>query len=197
MKTITVKVTTDDGKDNSNTSVIVEKDRGAGYIRMDSRDIVTNKDKAQEFKLRQGERLVIEAYPPEAVAYDRDQFVAYKTENQEDPNKVDSPKRMETSEEKQKNQQERARLDKVEPGARPSTPPRTTLENPAPEPIAGTVAFGEKNAAASKQIQPPGVSPAAAGQPKNPTSAPTPTSSPASTSKKDDPNPGLISSKDK
>lgn len=90
MKIITVNVKTEDGKDNSNTSIVIEKDRGAGYVRIDGKDFVTNKDKEQSFRLRQGERLVIEAYAPEAVAYDRAQGAAYKTANQRDPSKMDS-----------------------------------------------------------------------------------------------------------
>jgi hypothetical protein len=177
MKTVTVKVTTDDGRDNSNTSIIVERDRGAGYVRMDSKDYVTNKDKAMEFKLRQGERLVVEAYAPEAVAYDRDQGVAYKTASQKDPNKLDSPLDKSTKIEDEIKKQEHDRLAAASAPVKPSEPPRTTLENPAPEPVASSQIVGKDD---DKKPTP-------SNMPKEPAGAP----------KSHDPNPGLISSKDK
>jgi hypothetical protein len=199
MKTITVKVTTDDGKDDSNTSMTVEKDRGAGYVRIDSKDYTTNRDKAVEFKLRQGERLVIEAYQPEAVAYDRDQGAAFKTANQENPDKIDSPLSKRTKEEEGLLKQEHDRLAKAGAPVKPSEPPRTSLENPAPEPVASSQIVGKDDDKKSKDTTGfstsnptgPGVGEqGTAAQRSSQGVIPTP-------SKKDDPNPGLISSKDK
>lgn len=81
MKQITVKVTSSNKDDNSATHAIIEVDRGAGHVRVDARDIITNKDE-EVFNLRHGQRIVIEAYEPQDVAYDRDQGAAYKVDAQ-------------------------------------------------------------------------------------------------------------------
>ena len=142
MKSITVKVTTEDGKDNSATSVIVETNRGAGYLRTDGRDIVTNKDKEVTFNLRQGQRLVIEAYTPDAVVYDRTQGAAYKPSEQESiDGTLDEAKLRTSSEDAKKLAQETSRL-KAAGIENPSTGvPKPAYDKPRADedPIPGSV----------------------------------------------------------
>jgi hypothetical protein len=111
MKTIVVNITTEDKdqRDNSTTVAIVEVDRGAGWVRLDSKDIVTNKDKDVEFVLKQGERLVLEAFAPETAAYSRDQAAAYTPSTQVSDSEIDDSKKGEqNAEEKKKREAEYA-----------------------------------------------------------------------------------------
>lgn len=75
MRRISVKVFTDDGKDQGAVPCIIELDRGTGHIRVSGRDLVCNKDEVT-FELAPGERLVIHGHTQEAIAYDREQMAA-------------------------------------------------------------------------------------------------------------------------
>lgn len=81
IRKVVVKVTTKDGKDDGAVPTYVEVDRGAGYIRVSGRDLVANKDEAS-FELRPGERLVVEGFTEEAVAFDREQAAAFNPATQ-------------------------------------------------------------------------------------------------------------------
>lgn len=81
-KIVTVTVTTPDGKEQGATSAIVETDRGAGFMRTDGRDVVTNRDKEVQFELAPGQRLVIEGWPQQEVVMDREQGAAVLRNNQ-------------------------------------------------------------------------------------------------------------------
>jgi hypothetical protein len=194
MKIVTVKVTTEDGKDNSNTSMVIERDRGTGYVRIDGRDVVTNKDKEQTFRLRHGERLVIEAYQADAVEYDRDQGAAYKTSNQRE-GKLDSPTNKATPAEQKMFDQEAARMKKEGVGEQsPSRPkssgpidPRSAIPETKPTIVDAQGRVRQETSPQSSVTTGPG-SGIVPPQPLAPASPP---------SKANDPNPGLRSSKDK
>lgn len=100
---VKVSVSTRDGKDNRAVPTYVEIDRGAGPIRVSGRDMIANKGE-ETFELRPGERLVIEGYTPDAIAFDRDQAAAFNPATQKsNEGKIDAPK-LEAKDEK-KNEQ--------------------------------------------------------------------------------------------
>lgn len=91
VRKVVVKVTTKDGKDDGAVPTYVEVDRGAGHIRVSGRDLVANKEEAT-FELRPGERLVVEGFTEEAVAYDREQAAAFSPSTQRNAEgKTDAP----------------------------------------------------------------------------------------------------------
>lgn len=88
---VTVKVTTADGKDDRVAPSFIEIDRGAGYVRESGRDIVVNKGE-EKFELLPGQRLVIEGFTAEAIAYDKDQAAAIRPDQQRnEEGKADAP----------------------------------------------------------------------------------------------------------
>lgn len=92
VRKVSVKVTTRDGKDEGAVPTYIEVDRGAGHVRVSGRDIVANKDGEVNFELKPGERLVIEGYTEEAIAFDREQAAAYNPATQKNSEgKIDAP----------------------------------------------------------------------------------------------------------
>lgn len=84
MKKVTVEVTTADGKDNGATPMTVLLNRGAGDVRLEGKDYVTNKDGRVSFDLKPGQSLLIECGTEAVVAYDKDQAAAYTPHTQKD-----------------------------------------------------------------------------------------------------------------
>lgn len=196
MKTIKVTVTTDDGKDNSATNAIVEQDRGAGYIRMSSQSLTTNKDKEIEFKLRQGQRLVIEAYQPQAVVYDRDQGAAYAPASQasSDGTLDDARQRGDQNAESRKVLDQKVEAEDAqrkmlrEQGAKPGEKPAFGRTSPNEEPLPDSVRVpaqsrSEQDAKAGIPPNQPRPAPASPVRPgvNAPINTPTPTTGPTTT----------------
>lgn len=103
LRKVEVRVSTKDGKDQRAVPCFVEVDRGAGHVRMGGDDIICNSKDVKVFELRPGERLVIEGYTPEAIAFDREQAAAYRPDTQKGDG-LDAPK-PQKEEEKSKNEQ--------------------------------------------------------------------------------------------
>ena len=97
MKTVQIQITSENKNDHSTVTVVLEKDRGAGWLQVNRRSVETNKTERVDFRLRQDERLIIEPYPPEAIAYDPTQAAAYKTASQEGESGIDDPRRRPSS----------------------------------------------------------------------------------------------------
>lgn len=99
VRRVTVKVSTKDGQDDRAVPTFVEVDRGSGPIRMSGKDLVCNSKNEETFDLRPGERLVIEGFTQEAIAYDKEQAAAFRPDTQQnnegktDAAKPDAPKK--------------------------------------------------------------------------------------------------------
>lgn len=82
MKRVMVEVTTPDGKDNGATPMTVLLNRGAGDVKLEGKDYVTNKDGKVSFDLKPGMSLLVECGTDAVVAYDKDQAAAYTPHTQ-------------------------------------------------------------------------------------------------------------------
>lgn len=93
MKTVKVRITSDDPKQKDGASVVVEQNRGSvGWVRMDSKDMVTNGEE-MTFQVKPGQRVVIEAFPQPQMVYDREQGASINPALQKnDDGRADAPK---------------------------------------------------------------------------------------------------------
>lgn len=77
MRTVEVRITSDDKSDSGAVGVYTETKRGDIWTRTDAKDVTTNREDGGSFQLRAGQRLVVDAFPGETeVSYDAAQAAA-------------------------------------------------------------------------------------------------------------------------
>lgn len=118
VRRVTIKVETQDKKDQRAVPVTTEVDRGAGQVRVGGEDVVCNGPE-RSFDLHPGERLVIDGFTPEAIQYDRDQAAAYSPATQKGA-QLDQPSPAEQRKLDEANKAQAAREQTSQTGAKPS-----------------------------------------------------------------------------
>ena len=92
MRRIKVEIVSETAEDKGPALFIVETDRGAGFSESERRVVAPDKFPGGTlFELGENQQLIVDPYPPEAVAYDEEQKAAYVVANQKDPREMDSP----------------------------------------------------------------------------------------------------------
>lgn len=115
MKTIELEITSEDKKEHSPVTITKHVNRGAGDVEMEKHEYTTNKDGKKKFQVSEGESLNIVAYPPSAIAYDKEQMAAYKVDDQKEKGKMNQPQSGVSEEEKKILKAEEERLKKEHP----------------------------------------------------------------------------------
>lgn len=162
MKRITVKIESDKKDDNQAVPISVEEDRGAGWIRVDGRDFVTNKDGEAAFVLKFNQRLVIDTYTAAEVETNRDQFAAFQPQRQMNPDGLlDSPLHPDNLKEvealnKWNEDAEKARREgkNPPPALKIESAQRAQLEQPPKRPSEPTINQGTQKAPAAAASKP-------------------------------------------
>lgn len=154
-KTVEIKVTTPDGKDNSAVGVYLETKRGDTWTRQDGKDIVANKD-VEKVQIKAGQRLVIDPFVTPEMVYDRAQGAAIDPSKQKNPDgKADEPARN-TEANKQEQDRLKAQFNRDNPGG--TVPEANAPRGPNPEPKdtkASMAQAGGANTSPTKPSAPP------------------------------------------